>query len=113
MASHLHPLFQRYGLRGFTILGVGSPSRDTAEKQKAFADEMGYTWTKVFDAERAAYGPYKVTGIPTLVLVGRDGRIVAASTGAGIIPQVRTYLEAHIGTADDGTAKGTEANEDE
>ncbi len=106
MASHLHPLFQQYGSRGLTIVGVGSPSRDTAEKQKAFADEMGYTWTKVFDAERAAYNPYKVTGIPTLVLVGRDGRIVAASTGAGIIPKVRAYLEEHIGPAGDGTESG-------
>ncbi|MGE0434344.1 MAG: TlpA family protein disulfide reductase, partial [Planctomycetota bacterium] len=105
MKEHLQPLHEMYGKRGLRIVSIGSSSHDTAEKQKEFADEMGYHWLKLFDAELAAIRAYKVTGIPTLVFIGRDGKIITSSVGAGCIGEVKEYLAKHLGAgeADDTT----------
>ncbi len=97
MEDHLQPLHEAYAERGLTILGIGSPTRDTAEAQAAFAKEHGYGWLKLFDEQAEAIRAYHVTGLPTLVLLDREGKVVTHSSGAGAISAIRTYLHDHLG----------------
>lgn len=95
MAEHLQPLHEQYGDR-LRLISIGSSSKDTAEKQKAFAEEMGYEWLKLFDEQLEAMRAYHVTGIPTLVLIDREGRVVMWSSGAGCIHAAKAWIANHI-----------------
>lgn len=44
--------------------------------------ERAITSTVVLDADGAASRAYRITGTPTVVLVGRDGRLVGKAIGS-------------------------------
>ncbi|MGE0434428.1 MAG: peroxiredoxin family protein, partial [Planctomycetota bacterium] len=95
MASFLKPLHDEFKDRGVVILGVGTNWRgDTAEKQKKFAHDTNYHWMKVYDADGEVTKTYQVNGIPTLVLIDKEGKIVIYG-GGGDTAKIREYLVAN------------------
>ena len=83
MEKHLKPMSEKYkGISDkFIIVSVGSSSRDTMEKQIAFVKKMGYKWDFVYDKEGTASESYGVMGIPTLVFVDPEGKIIFKGHG--------------------------------
>ena len=87
---------ERYRDRGFVILGVSVD--DTPERIKAFMHEYKVNYP-MFDGRAADEDIQRVTGgmwgIPTTLLIGRDGRLVKKSLGLGS----KTALEKDIVSA--------------
>jgi len=75
----LERLYQRYGGKDVTFLGI---SQDNARATKEFADEYGFTFPVVLDAEDyPASNAYGLTNVPTSLLIETDGSVKIASLG--------------------------------
>jgi cytochrome c biogenesis protein CcmG/thiol:disulfide interchange protein DsbE len=74
-------LQNKYGKDGLVVLGFSVD--DPLEKLKPFADQFKINYPVLVGKDRDevqdAYGP--IWGIPTTVLIGRDGRICKKHTG--------------------------------
>ena len=74
-------LYRRYGPRGFEVVGVSLD--DDREALEAFVSERKIPWPIIVDArpedggKPLLAGRYGIRGIPTMILVGRDGRVVS------------------------------------
>jgi peroxiredoxin len=74
-APDLESLWQRYRSQGVVVLGVDSG--DTRSSVRSFLSAHGVTYPIVFDpAEKLAYGPYALPGMPVTYVLDRQGRIV-------------------------------------
>ena len=69
----LQALHAKYGAKGFAVIGMTVDNRLPMVKKATGAAKVTYPIVQAGAAEWAAY---KVNALPSLVLVGRDGRIV-------------------------------------
>jgi len=89
----LQRLSERYGKKGVVIVGIstwesGDPVR--------FWKDNGYSYLLLLDGNEVAKG-YQVSGIPTLYIVGPDGRILFGEVGyEGSAEQFYSKLEQVI-----------------
>ena len=67
--------------KGLYVWAVNA--QETNEKAEPFMKENKYTFTVPMDRGGAAMNSYRVTGIPTTVVVGRDGIIKEVFVGFG------------------------------
>lgn len=107
MERKLKPLFQRYGQDDrLVMVSIGVPwSGETIEKEREFAAKHpDYGWKKVFDASGEAPQSYGVQGIPTLVLVDTDGKILVLGVGGRVIGDIERILAERLG-GEGGTGK--------
>lgn len=96
--KRLIPLQEKFA--DVTIVGLGSPWRsDTVEKQKAMAEKLGANWTKAFDTDAKAAKAYGVTGLPYLVLVDEEGKILAKGSGWAAIKDIEAVLSKRAGAS--------------
>lgn len=104
MAQELKPLHEKYGQDArFMLVGIGLPwNNETAEKEKAFSEQQNYHWKKVFDPSGAAGQAYGVEGIPFLVLVDEEGKILVMGSGWQVIEEVKRVLGERLGAAPAG-----------
>lgn len=58
------------------IVGIGSGTDDNAGSQKAFLDTHSASWASAFDDGNAVERKYGVRGVPTIVIVGKDGTVL-------------------------------------
>jgi peroxiredoxin len=65
--------------RGLKVLAVNT--QESAEAVKAFLQANHYTLPVLLDTDGSAEHAYSVTGLPTTLVVGRDGTIKYASVG--------------------------------
>ncbi|HMB94450.1 MAG TPA: TlpA disulfide reductase family protein [Tepidisphaeraceae bacterium] len=82
--------------RGLKVWAVNAKEeKQTAEK---FVNQNNFTFTVPLDSAGQAMTDYKVTGIPTTVIVGRDGKIknVFIGYGPGSDKQIEDALEAAL-----------------
>lgn len=77
-----------YGSKGVDIVGVAV--RDKIEDTKAAVAKHGIDWGVMYNAQRIPYDIYGFTGIPHLMLIGPDGKILARGESA---VQTRERLE--------------------
>lgn len=78
----LQGLHDRYGARGFTVLGISIDEYGPAKVRK-FVKARSITYPIVIDsAEAPAWERYRVKTIPAAFLLDHRGRIVAQWTGA-------------------------------
>ncbi len=72
-------MHREFGPRGLTVLAVNiQEDRATAAR---WVKEHRVTTTILLDRDRAATAAYEVRGTPTVVLIGRDGRMVGKAVG--------------------------------
>ncbi len=58
------------------IVGIGSGTDDNAGSQKAFLDTHSAPWASAFDDGNSVERKYGVRGVPTVVVVGKDGTVL-------------------------------------
>lgn len=100
MERKLKPMFERYGAdERLVMVSIGVPWQgETIEKERAFAAKHPeYGWLKVFDASGDAPQSYGVQGIPTLVLVDTDGKILKLGVGGRVIGDIEAILAQRLG----------------
>jgi peroxiredoxin len=69
----LQALQAKHGARGFTVIGVTVDDRAAMVQKATTRAKVTYP---VVQSTPAVWSAYKVNALPSLVLVGRDGRIV-------------------------------------
>jgi cytochrome c biogenesis protein CcmG, thiol:disulfide interchange protein DsbE len=60
---------------------VGVNTSDVPARARPFAERHRISFPIVFDANNAIAGGYGVENLPTLVLVSREGKVLAVRTG--------------------------------
>ncbi len=91
-------LYEEYQDQGLVVLGVGL-DRGGAADLAPFVKSNGITYP-ILVGGRAVSEAYKVTGIPTTFIIGRDGRIVAKHVGFAteMAPELRSDITSALAT---------------
>jgi thiol-disulfide isomerase/thioredoxin len=85
--------YRKYHDKGFEIIGI-SFDRDI-EGLKKFTRENGMTWPQYFDGkywDNDMGRFYGIRGIPTMWLVGKDGKVVDSEAGGNLSEKVAKLL---------------------
>lgn len=69
----LESLHKRYRDTGFVLLGVNID--DSPDKARTMAKGLGVSFPVLFDSKKAVSRAYQVSGMPTTVIVDRDGKV--------------------------------------
>ena len=72
-------LYKEFKDKGLVVFAVNQG--EPAERARAYLEKQSYTPTALLDSKGEVGRQYQVRGIPTLVIVGRDGTIVAHWVG--------------------------------
>jgi hypothetical protein len=82
----------------FTVLAINI--KESASRVADWVKANRVTVPVLLDLDGAVTGAYRVTGTPTVVLIGRDGRLVARAVGVRSWNdrQGRGLLDALVGT---------------
>ena len=78
-APILDRIARRHQKRGLVVLGVNVD--DGAEIARAYATKKGLSYPIVVDEARAASGRYGVDKLPSLVVIDKQGNVLAYLTG--------------------------------
>jgi len=97
-AADLQRTWQEYTPRGeVTFLGVAI--EDEYSAARGFLDKHGLTYPAVFDAGSSMMRAYRVTGIPTTVVIDAAGRVVSRYAGTFVGDAGRARLRSRIDAA--------------
>ncbi len=86
---------RKYGAKGFSVLAVNVDAKP--EDANRFLAETPAGFPIAFDPKAESPKAYGIKGMPSSVLVGPDGRVIA--THSGFRDEDRATLEAAIATA--------------
>lgn len=85
-----------YADQGLVVVGINQDMKGQESKVQAFVDDKKLTFTQVLDAEGTIGNMYKVTGIPTTVIIDAEGVVRAYEVGfhgeEALIEMVREAL---------------------
>ena len=76
----LKEIHEKYSGKGVDIVGIAV--RDKTEDTEASVAKHSIPWKVMYNAQRVPYDIYGFTGIPHLMLIGPDGRIIARGESA-------------------------------
>ena len=79
MPSTIQQVHREYGPRGLTVLAINM-EEDRATVARWVAEKK-VTLTVLLDPTDATNRAYRVTGTPTVFVVGRDGTLVGKASG--------------------------------
>lgn len=89
---NIKKIHEQYGSKDFVVVSLNVWDKPDAQA-KAIKD-MGMKWTQLTDATRNATDTYGVDGIPQILLIGKDGKIIARDLrGEEIEEAVKKALE--------------------
>ena len=91
----INRLASRYASRGLEVVGVNVETERSADFVREAHAAFGSTTPSIHDKDGSIARSLEVSGYPTFVIVGKDGRIVARH--AGVPPE--TVLAGDIETA--------------
>lgn len=87
----LQRLAQAYRGRGLAVVGVNEG--ESPERARAFADALHIGFPIWIDDQQRYGRVYAALGLPTTVVVGRDGIVVRGFDGALAYPQMRAAVK--------------------
>ena len=88
---NIKKIHEQYGSKDFVVVSLNV--WDKPEAQAKAIKDLGMTWTQLTDATRNATDTYGVDGIPQILLIGKDGKIIARDLrGEEIEKAVKTAL---------------------
>ena len=89
--DHLVPLWKKYQKKGLVIVGLNVWERGDAAARKAAHEkvmaDLGITYPQLVDSTRTATDTYGVNGIPQIMLIDKDGTILARDLRGGAIEE--------------------------
>jgi cytochrome c biogenesis protein CcmG/thiol:disulfide interchange protein DsbE len=79
-SPYMEKLYKKYKSQGLVVVGAETHDQGDPAQAKAYATEHGYTYpfTVKNDKLEAALN---VPGLPTFVVIGKDGRVARTQTG--------------------------------
>ena len=93
ISGYLVPLYAKYKDKGVNIIGIDV--RDDRDKHEAAVKELGITYPQLIDTTTNAITTYSVQGIPQIMLIDKDGTILARDLrGDAIEEAIVKALEA-------------------
>jgi peroxiredoxin len=81
--------------KGLVVLGVDQG--ESAQTARAFAREHGVTFPILLDADEQYGRSYAAVGLPTTVIVGRDGHVLRGIDGELTLAQMREAVGPALG----------------
>lgn len=85
-------LNDKYSGKGLEVIGV--VVSDQIESHLKAAEELKVTWTQIFDNKDTIISLYGIEGIPTLILLDKDGTIlVRTNEKSEIVEKIRSLLD--------------------
>jgi peroxiredoxin len=93
----LQRLYMQESQHGLVVLGVDQG--ESAETARAFVQAHGVTFPILLDQEQRYGRAYAAIGLPTSIVVGRDGRIVKGVDGALTLAQMHAAVDSLLATA--------------
>lgn len=80
--------YEKYHQQGFDVIGISLD--ENREQLTAFLSEEKIPWTNLFaeDGNQPTARYYGITGIPTGILVGRDGKVISLNARAEILGEL-------------------------
>ena len=106
--------YAKYHDRGFDVVGVSLD--DNAEKVEQFLEDQEIPWVTLFSADAEHNGwshpmaeYYGVNAIPTVILVGKDGKVVDLQARGKRLGEL---LEELLGPADEAATDSKETKKD-
>ncbi|MBQ9418575.1 MAG: AhpC/TSA family protein [Bacteroidales bacterium] len=98
ITSYLVPLWKRYADKGVVVVGLNVWERGNREAReeahRKAMEELGIDYPQLVDSTMVATDTYGVQGIPQILLIGRDGTILARNLrGEGIEAAVKEALK--------------------
>jgi len=82
MASVLESLYNQYGKGNVVFLSVAGPWQGaTVDDTARFINDYGSTWSYAYDSSGSTLSAYGVNATPTVIIIGKDGSIVARYEG--------------------------------
>lgn len=88
---HVQKLHEELASQGLVVLGVNS-EKDEAKLKKSLKENK-ITFPVLRDTERAASEAYKVTAIPRVIIIDRNGTVKADFTGIRTEEELKKALE--------------------
>ena len=79
MPSTIEKIYRERKVQGFTVLAVNI--EEPRNKVASWIKERGMTVPVLLDTEGTVVSRYRVQATPTIVLIGRDGRMVGRAVG--------------------------------
>lgn len=81
LMPHVVEMNAKYKDKDVAIYGVNCG--ETPEKIKAFLEKKGFDLNILLDSDNATQKRFGISGIPTTIVVGKDGKVRFVSVGAG------------------------------
>ena len=75
---------------------VGINEGESQERARAFADSLGVRFPVLIDEEQRFGRTYAALGLPTSVLIGRNGVVLRTFDGALTYPQMQSALDGAL-----------------
>lgn len=91
----LERVYQDYKDDGLEILAVNSTSQDNAADAIAFVQDLGLTFTILFDNDGSVSKQYRLQALPTSIFINREGVIQEIVIGG---PMSEALLRSRIET---------------
>lgn len=96
---NIKEVYQKYHEQGFEVIGISLDKE--VDAAKAFFEKQEIPWKTVIGHDDETRGPkhpmvekFGIRSIPTMILLGRDGKIAAVNArGEKLEPQVKKLLE--------------------
>lgn len=90
----LQQVYERLGERGLVVLGVNWTQVDDPQAVEPFARELGLTFPILLDRYGAVSEElYQILGLPTSILIDRDGTVRLLRIGVLDMVELQTTLE--------------------
>lgn len=101
--SNVEKGYEKYHERGFEVVGV-SLDRER-EKLEAFVKEKQVPWITLHEKDNPGQHPaakrYGIFGVPTMFLIGRDGKVISITARGNELPRLLDEQFRDIEAADD------------
>ena len=74
-------IYRRHKERGLVVLGVNVNAKNDLDAVAPWVQRKGLSFPILHDFDNSGSAAFNVTNIPTLVLISREGKVVAIRTG--------------------------------
>ena len=79
MPSTIEKVYRERKAQPFIVLAINI--QESAPRVREWVTARGLTMPVLLDSDGAVTGAYRVTATPTVVLIGRNGKMVARASG--------------------------------